>query len=930
MPLDEFSTVGSQLTALDVSGNDRHSFSIHGEARIVPDDTFGSCLSLNGGEDCLTLPNNSIPTGNALTMTLWACGGSDLPADTVLISAMDSHDQRNLMIHLPWGDGHIYFDCGNTGGSYDRIDKQGVDKDYQSRWTHWAFTKDAGTGEMRIYKDGVLWHSGTGKTHSLSPSGSVELGRGYLGKLAYLRIYDRALTQDEVQAVIRQDQTAKATYKTEHALDFHLLDHDARNVLYISEEATVNTVQWVVRNTSDRHIETMETTGTEVSEEHHHLRLTFKPKTFEGTIEATDSSRFVRAEALPEGWVASQATEQHDGKVSLYLLYTGTPSYTLNAGEEWPFTLAYGSAYAMGGARGTTVELRYDQLKYQGETAKMEGTHLNVVDIVNQRGKKNIPLHVGVVGSNTVLNDADPNLPHSGTASTLRIRLASTLKEGAIRFMTGNADTERNTRFTLLFDDPVGRDWDLATVDQLNAIEVTAQLEDGTPCQVIRDDQGMAPVFEITPATSRLAPGQGLEIVLSNLHTSSPSGLANLYLRYEDVPGYWDSQFVILVEKTPLIHRDVNGSRNVGIGVQPDADNRLRVDGNLSVTDGKVGIGISDPTATFQIVPEENASGLEINSPTAGNTHLPWKNNWNYISGNGVIFRDPTDQEKIRIDTTTGNVGIGTADPERSLHIRGDLIRLDRDSEDPEIMITRWSGDYGEVWKNFALSTEANGPNDGKFSIADRGTTLGGAGATKRLTIDTKGNVGIGTTDPIAKLHIIDIEQGANSHGTLRLGPNPNGGSNLRLGYHKDYSWIQSHGSKPLRINELGNNTILNLNSGRVGIGTTNPSAKLDVNGDIRVSGNVPIQFKRYSNLGDNVYHDTDFSSDDYNAAIVGFWTPSGDIQEDDSGAIMSMYMYTYSRRWHIRADFRSHKKHENWYVDVMFVRKELSSRSGY
>ncbi len=34
--------------------------------------------------------------------------------------------------------------------------------------------------------------------------------------------------------------------------------------------------------------------------------------------------------------------------------------------------------------------------------------------------------------------------------------------------------------------------------------------------------------------------------------------------------------------------------------------------------------------------------------------------------------------------------------------------------------------------------------------------------------------------------------------------------SNLRLGRHPDYSWIQSHGSKPLRINPLGNQVCIN------------------------------------------------------------------------------------------------------------------------
>ena len=87
-------------------------------------------------------------------------------------------------------------------------------------------------------------------------------------------------------------------------------------------------------------------------------------------------------------------------------------------------------------------------------------------------------------------------------------------------------------------------------------------------------------------------------------------------------------------------------------------------------------------------------------------------------------------------------------------------------------------------------------------------------------------NVGLGTNTPVAKLQIINAEQDAQGN-TLILGPTNK--SNLRLGYHKNYSWIQSHGSKPLYINPLGNNVYL---KGFVGVGTATPKSPLHIKGN--------------------------------------------------------------------------------------------------
>ena len=48
------------------------------------------------------------------------------------------------------------------------------------------------------------------------------------------------------------------------------------------------------------------------------------------------------------------------------------------------------------------------------------------------------------------------------------------------------------------------------------------------------------------------------------------------------------------------------------------------------------------------------------------------------------------------------------------------------------------------VWKTFYVGVNASGSNDGQFFIGDIGTNTAGA-STRRLLIDTNGNVGIGS-----------------------------------------------------------------------------------------------------------------------------------------------------------------------------------------
>jgi hypothetical protein len=113
-----------------------------------------------------------------ITVMFWAKGNPSLPINTSLFEAKDAAGNRVLNAHWPWGNGNMYWDAGNEGGSYDRIFKTASTAEIKGQWNHWALVKNAQTGDMKIYLNGNLWHSGTGFKRSMNNIASFSIGRG--------------------------------------------------------------------------------------------------------------------------------------------------------------------------------------------------------------------------------------------------------------------------------------------------------------------------------------------------------------------------------------------------------------------------------------------------------------------------------------------------------------------------------------------------------------------------------------------------------------------------------------------------------------------------------------------------------------------------------------------------------------------------------
>jgi len=249
--------------------------------------------------------------------------------------------------------------------------------------------------------------------------------------------------------------------------------------------------------------------------------------------------------------------------------------------------------------------------------------------------------------------------------------------------------------------------------------------------------------------------------------------------------------------------------------------------------DGNVGIGTATPEYQFQIyntgIAEMELKGnppefnLYDTSGTADKRRARLTVDSTRVSIQGLNDADNTVTHNFfEGDLNSGNVGIGTTSPDYKLDVRNGELTV-RPSSSGNVGL----GKIGHSSNNAILQLyDSLGNEDVRIS-------------TSLNSYFNGGNVGIGTTSPSAKLDIGLGTLGNNGLGGLRIfddathfwmliRKNSVGATRLSL-YH-------GQGSVPLVFQEGG---------GNVGIGTTSPTEKLSVSGNIELD-DMPANGTRY------------------------------------------------------------------------------------
>ena len=203
-------------------------------------------LLFNGAESIELNPEAMPEISEEITVMFWSFGNEDvLPVNTSIFEAVDANNNRQANVHLPWSNGRIYWDCGNNGNGYDRIDKAANLADFSGKWNHWAFTKNANSGMMQIFLNGQLFHTGSGKNKSIDISkfyiGSSHLKtNNYFGGLNEFSVWNKALNINTIQAYLYKNiDTDHPDY--ENLMAYYRMDGITNGVLQDSSPKTEGT-----------------------------------------------------------------------------------------------------------------------------------------------------------------------------------------------------------------------------------------------------------------------------------------------------------------------------------------------------------------------------------------------------------------------------------------------------------------------------------------------------------------------------------------------------------------------------------------------------------------------------------------------------------------------------------------------------------------
>ena len=376
----------------------------------------------------------------------------------------------------------------------------------------------------------------------------------------------------------------------------------------------------------------------------------------------------------------------------------------------------------------------------------------------------------------------------------------------------------------------LGSTANIATIDMEG---VDLQIRDGVTPRMVVLETGNVGIGTTVPDTIlHLQSGQSIGTIQSST-TDSPSVLRLKHSSLNSNVNAGQIQFDVVGNELARISGHLGAASTEGF-LAFYTRNSGSVGERVRITkDGNVGIGTTSPSYKLTVnhtgdnysaivtndeTTVSNDTGIYLRTTEEGRISVGSSANLNFVTGG------PTGTSRLFIDGgNNGNVGIGTTSPRTKLHVIG--LTGDDDpslgNSTAPLLVSNTANSYG-------LNVGVN--NVGAAWLQAQSNTS--AIAYDLLLSPLGGNVGIGITSPDTKLHVrgsgtsgvIVIETDNNSNDRTLEFHNSSGATEWRLGVDNGV------GTSKFMIGKSNNTAELVIDSsGNVGIGTTNPSAKLDI-----------------------------------------------------------------------------------------------------
>lgn len=253
-------------------------------------------------------------------------------------------------------------------------------------------------------------------------------------------------------------------------------------------------------------------------------------------------------------------------------------------------------------------------------------------------------------------------------------------------------------------------------------------------------------------------------------------------------------------------------------------------------------------TTTAQGVINLDIGGGTVNSGVFANIDWSANSYWVKVTLGGTVIS--TGQllsvpyslhvKGINRNPVTGNVGIGTTNPQSLVHLLSSdprtniLVESNSATFGPELRLTSTAAG-GHEWRIVSGASASNSYGAGSFELYDL------TAATSRFGILPNGNVGIGTTTPVAKLDVA---------GTVRIADGTQGANKvLTSDASGNASWITNTGVTSAIIASLSSTayTLTNSAGQYTGSFITLPPGKWSIQTNMLLPGDASSLWVRSS-----------------------------------------------------------------------------------